>query len=280
LGNVSYHENMTFTTRSRATVEAIILEAREMAFPEHNTDIEIWVGEGWRWAPAGKRAIRPFDSVVLDGDIANTLLADARKFTESRAWYRAHSVPYQRGYLLEGPPGNGKTSLTLAIAGALGKDLYVLRVADSSGSAFNHIMTTLPEHAVVLIEDVDCVFKERKNEQRSDGITFSEFLNGLDGATSPEGRILFLTTNHPEVLDQALVRPGRIDKRFHLGNATTKQAIKLYRRFFPNLHGDQAGYPELFGTAVHNSPKELSMAQLQEHILSHADDPLAAAGKP
>ena len=65
---------------------------------------------------------------------------------------------------------------------------------------------------MLLIEDVDCVFKTERTTTDQTGVTLSGLLNALDGVSSREGRVLFLTTNHPERLDAALVRPGRVDE--------------------------------------------------------------------
>jgi chaperone BCS1 len=278
-GGLAYHETLTFATLSRAAVQDMILEARSLAFPEDDLDIEVMIAEGWHWSSAGKRPVRPPDSVILQNHIAEDLTADAQRFVENRTWYRSHAIPYQRGYLLHGPPGNGKTSTVLVMAGLLGRDLYILRASSVSDDSFSALLMRLPEQAVLLIEDVDCVFTKREPGEKAGNkydeakLTFSAFLNGLDGATAPEGRILFMTTNHPEVLDPALLRPGRIDRQFHLGNATPEQAIRLFQRFFPDAPATQA---KEFGKAVQESPVELSMAQLQEHILSHSDNPIAA----
>ena len=65
------------------------------------------------------------------------------------------------------------------------------------------------------------------------GVTLSGLLNVLDGFYAPANVLFVMTTNHIEVLDEALLRPGRIDYRLYLGKATDRQKIELYRRFFP-----------------------------------------------
>ena len=63
-------------------------------------------------------------------------------------------------------------------------------------------------------------------------ITLSGLLNSIDGVFNNDGRILIMTTNHPEVLDEALIRPGRIDKKILFDNCDKKQIVDLYTVFF------------------------------------------------
>ena len=64
-------------------------------------------------------------------------------------------------------------------------------------------------------------------------MTLSGLLNVLDGFFAPENVVFVMTTNHKEMLDPALLRPGRIDYRLYMGEASDRQRVELYRRFFP-----------------------------------------------
>src|SRR5207247_1602839 len=72
-------------------------------------------------------------------------------------------------------------------------------------------------------------------------VTFSGLLNALDGVASAEERIVFLTTNHVERLDEALVRPGRVDMAARLGEATRYQVGELWDRFYGEFDQDSSG---------------------------------------
>ena len=71
------------------------------------------------WYKVGARPCRSIDSVILEGDRAKDILADCREFMSSEKWFAERGIPYRRGYLLEGKPGTGKTSLITALAGDL-----------------------------------------------------------------------------------------------------------------------------------------------------------------
>ena len=71
----------------------------------------------------------------------------------------------------------------------------------------------------------------QQNQKRNE-LTLSGLLNAIDGVFNNDGRILIMTTNHPEVLDDALIRPGRIDRKFLFDNCDKKQITELYEVFF------------------------------------------------
>ena len=146
-------------------------------------------------------------------------------------------IPYRRGYLLHGPPGSGKSSFIQALAGALNYDICVLNLSERglADDKLIHLLSNTPERSFVLIEDIDAAFNKRV-QTSADGyqssVTFSGFLNALDGVASGEERIIFMTTNHPEVLDPALIRPGRVDLSVLIDDASPKQARCLFERFY------------------------------------------------
>ena len=97
-------------------------------------------------------------------------------------------------------------------------------------------MNDAPASSIILLEDIDGLFVEREAvnpSQEGRRVTFSGLLNALDGVRSQEGRILFMTTNHREKLDPALLRPGRCDVQVELKNASFKQMKEMYERFHP-----------------------------------------------
>jgi chaperone BCS1 len=109
-------------------------------------------------------------------------------------------------------------------------------------------------NSVLLFEDIDCMKSgnacvpsnartsegtqardEEENVAARNGVTLSGLLNVLDGFYAPTNVLFMMTTNRIETLDEALLRPGRIDYKLYLGKAGDRQKIELYRRFFPEV---------------------------------------------
>jgi len=97
------------------------------------------------------------ESVILDGDLARRIVADARAFLGEGAWYTERGIPHRRGYLLYGPPGCGKTSFITALAGELRLPLCVMNISGGNidGYTLTRLMNTAPETAIIVLEDID-----------------------------------------------------------------------------------------------------------------------------
>ncbi|KAM0323882.1 hypothetical protein ACHAQA_008463 [Verticillium albo-atrum] len=201
---------------------------------------------GLAWQPKARKPIRHLETVHFDTGLKQDLLADIRNYldTKTQKRYQSRSMPYRRGYLFYGPPGTGKSSLSVAIAGEFGLDLYEVKIPSVATDAdLEQMFQEVPPRCVVLLEDIDAVWVDRTNPRPSgqDGnltpnCTLSGLLNVLDGVGSQEGRIVIMTTNRPEQLDSALVRPGRVDMKVLLGNISQKSAAEMFVRMFsPDL---------------------------------------------
>ncbi len=150
-------------------------------------------------------------------------LRDPKKFTEIGA-----RIPH--GLLLVGPPGTGKTLLARAVAGEAGVqflsisgsdfvELYVGVGASRVRDLFDQAKKVAP--AIIFIDEIDAVGRKRgsglggghdEKEQ-----TLNQLLVEMDGFSKNEGVIVLAATNRPDILDPALLRPGRFDRQIHVG---------------------------------------------------------------
>lgn len=236
-------------------------------------DMRRFGGRG-SWVKIAERPCRPMKTVVLDEERKVDVLSDINEYLNpaTARWYANRGIPYRRGYLFYGPPGTGKTSLTFALAGVFGLDIHVVSLLEPTltEEELGMLFTNLPARCIVLLEDIDTAGlirepsdSDEKNapaegeqgstdfnvanltkalkkanqlseEEKKKGISLSGLLNIIDGVASHEGRVLVMTTNHPEKLDDALIRPGRVDHQVAFSNATQTQIKELFERMYSN----------------------------------------------
>merc|ERR1719334_934913 len=265
-------ETVQLTTfgKHRALFAEILEESRQLAMCAMQGKTVMYTVIGTDWRPFGHpKQRRPISSVILDSEVTNTIVTDVKDFLGSQNWYKERGIPYRRGYLLHGPPGCGKTSFITALAGELEYSICVLNLSDRSMSddRLQHRLADAPEQSIILLEDIDAAFVSREDSSVNDAafkglnrLTFSGLLNAIDGVTSTEGRIVFMTTNYVDRLDPALIRPGKVGVIEYIGPCSMGQLATMFSRFFPSESAEQA---RLFASKVLELVIPVSAAQIQ-----------------
>jgi SpoVK/Ycf46/Vps4 family AAA+-type ATPase len=215
-------------------------------------------GKSRRIAPA------TWDDLVIDANVTSLLKTDFETFWQRKPWFTEHNLPFRRGYLLHGPPGNGKSSAIRAMVTSRRLNAYTLRFFDPNvdngdlESLFERAYRDRP--AMVLLEDIDRAFP--RTGDSGNRISLQQLLNSLDGIATGEGIVVVATANEPAVLDPAILRrPGRFDRVVSFSNPNAE----LRREYFRRLHG--AIDPERLQQAVEDSAG-FSFAQLREAYIS------------
>lgn len=161
------------------------------------------------------------------------LMEDIQIFLNSKKIYTDLGIPYRRGYLLAGPPGTGKSTLILAVASHFKLPIYSvpLRGTEMTGERLSQLLSSCRKPSLIALEDVDClnVATTRKSKS-SEGLTMADLLNVIDGIGASEDRVLFMTSNYPEMLDGALTRAGRVDRKFYVDYARDEELRSFHSR--------------------------------------------------
>ncbi|KAK8053026.1 hypothetical protein PG996_012327 [Apiospora saccharicola] len=281
------HETMQLTTlySHRHIFEDIFTEAHAKVRQAIAGKTVVFMVHNFNWEPLGEaRFKRPLDSVVLAEGLKESIVGDVKDFLNRRQWYVDRGIPYRRGYLLHGPPGTGKSSFIQALAGELDYNVAMVNLSEIgvTDDKLSHLLSKLPKRTILLLEDVDSAFVNR-TKRGADGysgptVTYSGLLNALDGLSAGVDRIAFLTTNHVELLDPALIRPGRVDRMIRFGEATSYQAAELWNKFYGDVDTDGKGRErflarlDALGLFDEATPTRTSTAAIQGLFVFHKDD--------
>lgn len=169
-------------------------------------------------------------SDVAGEDAAVQEVEEIKDFLKDPSRYKALGARIPRGVLLYGPPGTGKTLLARAIAGEAGVPFYSMAGSDfvemfvGVGASrvrdlFEQAKKNAP--AIVFIDEIDAVGRQRGtglgggHDEREQ--TLNQLLVEMDGFTANEGVVVLAATNRADVLDPALLRPGRFDRQVYVG---------------------------------------------------------------
>lgn len=230
----------------------------------NDTDPIVYSYESDWWQEIGKTK-----SVLPPlGKSAQEFIADVDYFLNNEEEYRTRGISYKRGYLLYGLPGTGKTSIIAHISKKYRMNIYTLNSSTIAG--FHKCAGDIKPRSIILIEDIDMTVagqskrnlevslkslkdirkhlvedkvkvKSDKTETETDAEDYTEimtkeamrdFLNTLDGITEFEGHLVIATTNKRNILDAALLRPGRIDKHIEIELFTYVEQIQHVNRFY------------------------------------------------
>lgn len=213
------------------------------------------------WVVSGYVTPKDLDVVILPKEVKKNIVDDIENFKSSKDWYKQASIFYKRGHLYHGLPGNGKTSLSLAIASYMGRDLYCMDLNSISENAnLKRLFQEISSNGVLLIEDIDGFYNLRQPVKKDSKLSFSTFLNCLDGAFYKEGLFTIITTNKIDCVDHALKRNGRMGFVLEIPQPSIEEVTKYVNIFF-NTETKLSAYS-------HN----YSMCDIQEICLTNKTD--------
>ncbi|MBO7356060.1 MAG: ATP-dependent zinc metalloprotease FtsH [Lachnospiraceae bacterium] len=190
---------------------------------------------------------------VAGEDEAKESLVEVVDFLHNPGKYSGIGARLPKGALLVGPPGTGKTLLAKAVAGEAhvpffsltGSDfieLYVGVGASRVRDLFKEATKNAP--CIIFIDEIDAIGRSRDskygggNEEREQ--TLNQLLSEMDGFDSSKGILILGATNRPEILDKALLRPGRFDRRIIVDKPDLKGRVEILKVHAKNVKMDES----------------------------------------
>ncbi|OCH90947.1 P-loop containing nucleoside triphosphate hydrolase protein [Obba rivulosa] len=210
-----------------------------------------------------------WDDVILKDKFKSALRKDIGGFFESEQLYKSLSIPWKRGLIMYGPPGNGKTISMKAImkdCDALGyAPLYVKSFRSWKGEegAMADVFEKARQMApcVVILEDLDSLINDGNR---------SFFLNQMDGLEGNDGLLVIGSTNHFDRLDPALSgRPSRFDRKYSFDDPDKEERALYVKYWQSKLSGNKAiSFPDSLVDEVAEITEKFSFAYLKEAFVA------------
>ncbi len=200
---------------------------------------------------------------VAGQDEAEESLVEIVDFLHNPGKYAKIGAKLPKGALLVGPPGTGKTLLAKAVAGEANVPFFSLSGSDFielyvgvGASRVRDLFKTAQENApcIVFIDEIDAIGKSRDskygggNDEREQ--TLNQLLSEMDGFDTSKGIFILAATNRPEVLDKALLRPGRLDRRIIVDKPDLKGRVEILKVHAKNVNLDETVDLEEIGLAT------------------------------
>ena len=189
---------------------------------------------------------------VAGQDEAKESLQEVVDFLHNPGKYTTIGAKLPKGALLVGPPGTGKTLLAKAVAGeahvpffSLSGSEFVEMFVGVGASRVRDLFEEAKKNApcIIFIDEIDAIGKSRDshygggNDEREQ--TLNQLLAEMDGFDTSKGLLILAATNRPEVLDSALLRPGRFDRRVIVDRPDLKGRIEILKVHARNVHLDE-----------------------------------------
>lgn len=209
--------------RYGSAIDQMLIEAVREYDSAREGRVSVEISNGFGFHEIGDRQGRPLTSVVLADGLMEQIASDYDCFARSEAFYRSRSIPYHRGYMFVGPPGTGKSSAIMALCSHFRLPLKFFNISAAENFSFAEVMGGVSPHSCVVVEDLD------RSEAGQDGkLSWANILAMMDGSITPDGVLFIITCNSDAEFNDALLRPGRIDRRFEFGLLTEEQANQMH----------------------------------------------------
>jgi len=215
-----------------------------------------------------------FDNLILRGSLKKEIHNDFTQFFNSRESYERYGIPWRRGAIFTGPPGNGKTHTVKALINSLERPCLYVRNFSGDGTEQGNMAEVFKRArrtpTIVVLEDLDSMINDSNR---------AFFLNELDGFRANTGVVVLATTNHPEKLDTAILdRPSRFDRKYQFDLPREAERLAYVEKWNSELQ------PELRVSAhttpsIVNETEGFSFAYLKELFVASMAQWMSTSGK-
>ncbi|KAH8726924.1 P-loop containing nucleoside triphosphate hydrolase protein [Phaeosphaeriaceae sp. PMI808] len=271
--------NQYILTTNEHKVDELIKLAATWGVRLHN---EVWVFDQGFWQKSAElyQSVQKasWDAVILDEDMKKALIADVENFFDGQNTYQNLKVPWKRGIIYYGPPGNGKTISIKAMMHSLYQrgveegdkrltvpTLYVRTLSSFAGPEYSlrQIFSKARQEApcYLVFEDLDSIV--------SDNVR-SYFLNEVDGLKSNDGILMVGSTNHLDRLDPGISkRPSRFDRKYYFSDPNYDQRVQ-YAEFWQQKLQDNkdVDFPDKLCQKIADITDKFSFAYMQEAFVA------------
>ena len=269
-GAMPYATTNQYIIGPRSEANELVLAAGHYGATLHNEiwvfDYGFWQKDANLWATMNKSS---WNNVILDEDKKNDLVGNVLRFFDSQDQYTRLGVPWKRGIIFHGPPGNGKTISIKATMHTLYNrsppipTLYVKSLSNRGEWALSSIFRKARAEApcFLVFEDLDSLVTDNLR---------SYFLNEIDGLQENNGILIVGSTNHLERLDPGIAkRPSRFDRKFLFPDPSFAQRVQYCQFWRLKLASNKdVEFPIALAEAVAKITGGFSFAYIQEAFVA------------
>jgi chaperone BCS1 len=235
------HEITIYTFgRDSQSFDKIINDFKPRDITEDELTISSWTGDNW--SEPEIIPSRDQNTVIINSEVRGYLYKNMDNFINNRDWYLSNGLPHKLSIVLHGPSGTGKTSIIKMMASKYNRDIYTINLNNVTDETIVRAIREADRGSIIAIEDFEQLasVRDRDNNSSQDDmskalspLSMSGFLNAMDGLVPVDDMVIIFTTNHIELVDEAVYRKGRVDLLLEILPLESQDVVQYMDLKFP-----------------------------------------------